>query len=87
MKGASTGDYVSVAGETVRASVRAPLPPVLPLDLTGRLRVGLDEASLALERLGSGSLLAGLRAGIEIEFTHIASTAIRPIAARKVGRV
>jgi len=45
-------------GETVRAFVPAPLPPVPPLDLDGAPRAALDKALLALGRLdGVSSVL------------------------------
>ena len=53
MKRTQTGTYetTSAGGETVRAFVPAPLPPVPPLDLHGEARAGLDAALLALGRL------------------------------------
>ncbi len=42
-----------VGGETVRAFVPHPLPPVPPLDLTGRLLQRLEQAQLAVGRLDS----------------------------------
>lgn len=55
MKRAVSGEYITVsaAGETVRAFVPAPLPPVPPLALNGALREALDRALLALGRLDS----------------------------------
>jgi hypothetical protein len=44
-------------GETVRAFVPAPLPPVPPLDLTGALQQQLEHAHLALGRLDSVTTL------------------------------
>jgi Fic family protein len=53
VKRTQTGTYetTSAGGETVRAFVPAPLPPVPPLDLHGEARAGLDAALLALGRL------------------------------------
>lgn len=45
------------AGETVRAFVPAPLPPVPPLDLGGGLPQQLEQAHLALGRLDSVTTL------------------------------
>ena len=55
----AVGVYVSrlAGGETVRAFVPAPLPPVLPLDLGGTRQTLLERATLALGRLDSVSLL------------------------------
>lgn len=55
----ATGHYqTSVAGgETVRAFVPDPLPPVPPLDLNGARQAALERATLALGRLDSIALL------------------------------
>lgn len=55
----TTGRYdTSVAGgETVRAFVPDPLPPVPPLDLSGARQAALERATLALGRLDSIALL------------------------------
>lgn len=54
-----TGHYevTSVGGESVRAFVPNPLPPVPPLDLNGLLQQGLESAVLALGRLDGVSAL------------------------------
>ncbi len=59
MKRGRTGRYetTSVAGETVRAFVPRPLPPVPPLALDGTLNPLLERALLALGRLDSISRL------------------------------
>lgn len=60
MKRTRTGTYETTAagGETVRAFVPAPLPPVPPLVLDGAARDALDAALLALGRLdGISSVL------------------------------
>jgi Fic family protein len=60
MKRNRTGTYekTSVAGETVKAFVPAPLPPVPPLALDGDSRAAVDAALLALGRLdGVSSVL------------------------------
>jgi Fic family protein len=62
MKRNRTGTYekTSVAGETVKAFVPAPLPPVPPLALDGDSRAAVDAALLALGRLdGVSSVLPG----------------------------
>jgi Fic family protein len=53
MKRKRTGEYVviSTVGEKVSAFIPDPLPPAPPLELTGRLRNGLDRALLELGRL------------------------------------
>lgn len=55
----ATGHHVTTAvgGETVRAFVPVPLPPVPPLDLTGNRQRLLERATLALGRLDSVSTL------------------------------
>lgn len=55
----AVGAYVSrlSGGETVRAFVPAPLPPVPSLDLGGTRQTRLESATLALGRLDSVSLL------------------------------
>ena len=55
----STGSYrhTATAGETVRAFVPLPLPPVPPLDLTGARQLLLERATLAVGRLDSISML------------------------------
>ena len=55
----ATGQYsASIAGgETVRAFVPYPLPPVPPLDLGGARQTALEKATLALGRLDSIALL------------------------------
>ena len=59
MRRDATGQYAtSVAGgETVRAFVPFPLPPVPPLDLSGARQTMLEKATLALGRLDSIALL------------------------------
>lgn len=59
MRRDATGQYaISVAGgETVRAFVPFPLPPVPPLDLSGARQTMLEKATLALGRLDSIALL------------------------------
>ncbi len=60
MKRTRTGTYetTSVAGETVKAFVPAPLPPVPPLTLDGDARAAVEAALLALGRLdGVSSVL------------------------------
>jgi Fic family protein len=54
-----TGSYLSsvAGGETVRAFVPCPLPPVPPLDLSGPTQSLLERATLAVGRLDSVSLL------------------------------
>ncbi len=53
------GRYVAslAGGETVRAFVPDPLPPVPPLDLDGARQAALEQATLALGRLDSIALL------------------------------
>ena len=55
----TVGTYTSsiAGGETVRAFVPAPLPPVQPLDLSGARQALLEQATLALGRLDSVSML------------------------------
>ncbi len=55
----ATGRYVAslAGGETVRAFVPDPLPPVPPLDLDGARQAALEQATLALGRLDSIALL------------------------------
>lgn len=59
MKRALQGKYVTVStvGETVKAFVPSPLPPVPPIEWTPVLREKFDAALLALGRLDSVSLL------------------------------
>ncbi|AGX88459.1 Fic family protein [Candidatus Symbiobacter mobilis] len=54
-----TGRYLAsgAGGETVRAFVPDPLPPVPPLELNGVLQATLERATLALGRLDSIALL------------------------------
>ena len=64
MKRTGTGAYetTTVAGESVRAFVPAPLPPKPPLDLRGDARAALDAALVALGRLdGVSSALPDTR--------------------------
>ena len=55
----ATGQYAAsiAGGETVRAFVPDPLPPVPPLDLGGARQTALEKATLALGRLDSIALL------------------------------
>ena len=55
----ATGRYAAslAGGETVRAFVPDPLPPVPPLDLNGARQAALERATLALGRLDSIALL------------------------------
>jgi Fic family protein len=55
MQRGATGrmETTRVGGEPVRAFVPHPLPPVPPLDLTGRLLQRLEQAQLAIGRLDS----------------------------------
>lgn len=55
----ATGHYSSslAGGETIRAFVPDPLPPVPPLDLGGARQTALEKATLALGRLDSIALL------------------------------
>jgi Fic family protein len=59
MERGATGRYetTSPSGETVRAFVPAPLPPEPPLEITPARRKLLEEATLALGRLDSITLL------------------------------
>ncbi len=59
MKRDLTGRYApsTAGGETVRAFVPAPLPPVPALDLTGDRQQRLEQATLAVGRLDSVSAL------------------------------
>lgn len=59
MRRETTGHYATsiAAGESVRAFVPSPLPPVPALELNGPLQVALERATLALGRLDSMSLL------------------------------
>ncbi|MHB1124233.1 MAG: Fic family protein [Ramlibacter sp.] len=59
MRRDATGRYASsvAGGETVRAFVPHPLPPVPPLELTGERQTLLERATLALGRLDSIALL------------------------------
>jgi Fic family protein len=59
MKRGLTGRYetTTVAGETVRAFIPGPLPPVPPLQLEGALNPLLERALLALGRLDSVTTL------------------------------
>jgi len=59
MRRGETGTYevTSVAGESVRAFVPAPLPPVPPLAFEGTLQRTLEEAVLAVGRLDGVSTL------------------------------
>jgi Fic family protein len=50
-------ETTAVSGETVRAFVPAPLPPAPPLEITPARRKLLEEATLALGRLDSITLL------------------------------
>jgi len=55
----ATGQYAAslAGGETVRAFIPDPLPPVPPLDLGGARQTALEKATLALGRLDSIALL------------------------------
>jgi Fic family protein len=55
----ATGSYATsvAAGESVRAFVPDPLPPMPPLDLGGARQTALEKATLALGRLDSIALL------------------------------
>ena len=59
MRRETTGHYATsiATGESVRAFVPSPLPPVPALELNGPLQVALERATLALGRLDSMSLL------------------------------
>ena len=59
MRRQETGQYqvTAAGGERVRAFVPAPLPPVPPLSLDGRLQALLESAVLALGRLDGASTL------------------------------
>jgi len=60
MKRGDTGRYrtTAAAGETIRAFVPAPLPPVPPLTFDGTLQQALEAAVLEVGRLdGVSSLL------------------------------
>jgi len=59
MRRDATGHYAAspAGGETVRAFVPDPLPPVPPLDLGGARQASLEKATLALGRLDSIALL------------------------------
>jgi cell filamentation protein, protein adenylyltransferase len=59
MKRGETGTYevATAGGETVRAFIPAPLPPVPPLVFTGDLQRTLEAAVLALGRLDGASTL------------------------------
>src|SRR5512140_2001952 len=59
MKRGLTGTYQTTigGGETVRAFIPKPLPPVPPLQLEGPLQALLERALLALGRLDSVSVL------------------------------
>ena len=59
MKRGATGRYevVSVGGESIRAFVPAPLPPVPPLAFDGTLQPALEAAGLAVGRLDGVSTL------------------------------
>lgn len=59
MKRGETGTYevTSIAGESVRAFVPAPLPPVPPLAFEGALQQALEAAVLAVGRLDGASTL------------------------------
>ena len=60
MKRQQTGEYVvvSTVGETVKAFVPQRLPPNPPLQISGNLREGLDQALLEIGRLdGISSVL------------------------------
>ncbi len=59
MKRKMQGSYRSVttAGETVRAFIPAPLPPVPPIEWSEELRAKFDRALMALGRLDSASAL------------------------------
>ena len=59
MKRNLQGHYkiISTVGETVKAFIPAPLPPVPPIEWTSELREKFDQAHLALGRLDSVSKL------------------------------
>lgn len=59
MRRESSGRYLEIVagGETVRAFVPDPLPPVPPLELTGARQTALEQATMALGRLDGLSLL------------------------------
>lgn len=59
MRRDATGSYISsiAGGETVRAFIPQPLPPVPPLDLSGARQSLLERATIALGRLDSISLM------------------------------
>lgn len=59
MKRGLTGHYLSIStvGETARAYIPHPLPPVPPLELDGELGILLDAASTAIGRLDGISLI------------------------------
>lgn len=59
MKRGTQGHYdtVSTVGETVKAFVPNPLPPVPPLEFSGPLQKKLDEASYALGKLDASAEL------------------------------
>ncbi len=59
MKRGLAGEYrvTVIGGETVRAFVPHPLPPQPPLDLSGARPLLLEQATLALGRLDSITLL------------------------------
>ena len=59
MQRGPSGHYlpISTVGETARAFIPAPLPPVPPLEIDGEMGALLDAASTALGRLDGISLL------------------------------
>jgi Fic family protein len=83
-KNSRLGTYVSTtsAGETVRAFVPPPLPPELPVDLTG-LYQRLDRANQALGRLDG---LTTLPPDTQIFlYVYVRKEALRYVSSRPAG--